>query len=516
MLRVLKELRQVRSSADADAVHDLRVAIRRCRSIAAIMEEVDAHPAWTEMRKVPRKLFRTLGALRDLQVMEEWIKRLTAADDPLRSTLLDLLEADQVRSREAVLGVAKTFDEAVWTELVRTLARRARVVSPDGLTARYLALERYTELRRLHARAMRTQSPKACHTVRVRLKRFRYTVETLLPAKATVWRDNLAHMQDALGAIHDLDVLNAWMGQVVSETQAASAGPLLAAIETERRAQIDRYNERSNGETGLLEEWKAGLPRGTQVIVATDARLRTTARLLDPRYQRTAEITSLALKLFDRIAKSGVDPGWRDNGLRIILRAAAQLHGIRVNGRRGSRVKAARRFLRATPAPLRWKPQDWELVAEVVRYQRGADPDARHGVFARLTTERQETIRGLAGVLRLACGLHRSDVTVARGIQVDNTAVCLRLRAPNLRYSAADAARLAKAKHLLETHLRRPILVEPAGVTSPKQAPRLVRTNRRSPVDLASDREPEASGSSSAALRIIHKARGPRRTIDTS
>jgi CHAD domain-containing protein len=515
MLRVLKELRQVRSSADADAVHDLRVAIRRCRSIAAIMEEVDAHPAWREMRKLPRKLFHTLGALRDLQVMEEWVERLSAADDPLRLTLLDVLEAGQVRSREAVLRVIKTFDEAAWRDLVGTLTRRARFVSLNGLTAQYLALERYRELRRLHTRAVRTESPRACHTVRVRLKRFRYTVETLLPGKATVWRDTLAHMQDALGAIHDLDVLKTWMGRVMSETQAASAGRLLAAIETERHGQIERYNERMNGQAGLLEEWKAGLPQGTQVTVATAARLRTTARLLDPRSERTAEVTSVALRLFGRIAKSGAAPRLRDEGLRIILRAATQLHGIRVEGRRGSRVKAARRFLRRTPAPLRWKSQDWTLVAEVVRYQRGTDPDPQHGSFARLPKERQEAICGLAGVLRLACGLHRCGVTVARGIQVDNTAVCLRLRAPNLRYNAADAARLARAKHLLEVHLRRPILVEPAGVTAPEQTPRLVRTHGRSPVDLDSDRGRGTFGSASAAPRVVTKPGRPR-TRDNS
>lgn len=68
MDQVLKELDSVRSSPDMDAVHDLRVAIRRCRSVAAAMEEVDPDPAWPVMRKTARKLFRALGALRDAQV----------------------------------------------------------------------------------------------------------------------------------------------------------------------------------------------------------------------------------------------------------------------------------------------------------------------------------------------------------------------------------------------------------------------------------------------------------------
>jgi CHAD domain-containing protein len=514
MLRVLKELCRVRSSANADTIHDLRVAIRRCRSIASIMEEVDAHPAWKELRKVPRKLFRTLGALRDVQVMEDWVKRLSPAEDPLRVTLLDVLEASQARAREAALGVVRTFDEPAWRGLVGTLTERARFVPPNGLTAQYLALERYTELRRLHARAVRTESPKAWHAVRIGLKRFRYTVETLLPGRAIVWGDGLGHMQDALGAIHDLDVLNAWMGQVVSDRHLASAGSLVHAVEAEHHNQIERYLERMNGETGLLEEWKAGLPRGgKEIAVATAARLRTTARAMDPRYQRTAEIARLAIGLLDAVARSGADARLRDTGLRVILRAAAQLQGIRVEGRHchGSGRKRARKFLRGTRAPLGWKSHDWELVAEIVRYHRGAEPDVRSESFARFPIERQERIRGLAALLRLARGLHRCGVRVVRGIQVDDTAVCLRLRAQGLRYSAADAARLARAKHLLEAHLQRPILVESAGAA----APRLVGTNRRSPADLAAKRGQGALGSPGVELRVITKTRRARRTTDS-
>src|SRR3954469_22478712 len=74
MERVVKELGKLRKSPDQDAVHDLRVAIRRCRSVAAVMREVDPHPSWKELRRIPKKLFRKLGELRDTQVMDAWVK----------------------------------------------------------------------------------------------------------------------------------------------------------------------------------------------------------------------------------------------------------------------------------------------------------------------------------------------------------------------------------------------------------------------------------------------------------
>src|SRR5260221_3225272 len=92
---VLRELEEVRSAAEADAVHDLRVALRRCRSLAAVMEEVDPDPGWPEMRKIGRKLFRQLGGLRDTQVLEEWVEKLGGENDVVRGRLLAQLKKNE-------------------------------------------------------------------------------------------------------------------------------------------------------------------------------------------------------------------------------------------------------------------------------------------------------------------------------------------------------------------------------------------------------------------------------------
>src|SRR5258707_13332115 len=78
MERVLEELDDVRTAPEADAVHDLRVAQRRCRSLARVVAEEDPDPAWPEMRKIGRKLFKQLGALGDTQVMEVWVSKLAS------------------------------------------------------------------------------------------------------------------------------------------------------------------------------------------------------------------------------------------------------------------------------------------------------------------------------------------------------------------------------------------------------------------------------------------------------
>src|SRR5215470_5963828 len=103
MERVLKELDKVRSSPDPDIVHDLRVAIRRCRSVAAVMEEVDIDPAWHQMRKAAKKLFHGLGDLRDAQVMNDWVKKLGPEGDPVRTHLETRFASEEPKLREEAL-----------------------------------------------------------------------------------------------------------------------------------------------------------------------------------------------------------------------------------------------------------------------------------------------------------------------------------------------------------------------------------------------------------------------------
>jgi len=66
--RVLKEYARARKSVGPDVIHDFRVALRRCRSIAKGMRELDPHPAWHKFDRSSKKLFKSLGELRDSHV----------------------------------------------------------------------------------------------------------------------------------------------------------------------------------------------------------------------------------------------------------------------------------------------------------------------------------------------------------------------------------------------------------------------------------------------------------------
>ena len=465
MDRVIKELENVRSSPDTDAVHDLRVAIRRCRSVAAAMGEVDPVPAWTAMRKVARKLFRGLGALRDAQVIDQWVKKLAPETDPVRAHLQTAFESNESNLQASVLRLAGKFDQKSWRRLERTLRQRSRLVPIGSLAAECLALERFESARELHAKALRTKKPKPWHALRIGLKRFRYTVESLLPEHYAAWSDNLKRLQDMLGEIHDLDVL----AEVVKKSDFHETEDSLKLwqefIQRERNERIETYRQLTLGKTSLWNLWRSGLPTNGRVEAAALARLRATARAVDPHVRRTSQISRVAVALFDAFKRAHSAPAFADVGIYRVLLAAARLHCVGDADAHKSPQKAARKFLLGLPVPPGWSNEDWELLALAVRYHRGAEPRAKDGPFSKLSAEQQSSVRALAGVLRLARALRKCGVASGAGFRAEKSADAVVLRVPGLRDDIETAARLAAGKHLLEEYLRMPLIVKAAAKT---------------------------------------------------
>ena len=61
MDRVLDRADRCRHGWDADDVHDLRVALRRCRTMADALSEVNPGPGWRKLKRASRELFHALG-----------------------------------------------------------------------------------------------------------------------------------------------------------------------------------------------------------------------------------------------------------------------------------------------------------------------------------------------------------------------------------------------------------------------------------------------------------------------
>jgi hypothetical protein len=252
------------------------------------------------MRQVPKRLFCRLGALRDAQVLDEWVKQLAASEDPLRTKLHAAFAANEPDLRQRALRAAERFDEKSWSRLERKLRKRARVVPSSSLAAQCLAVERFEEARELHTRAQRTDKPKPWHELRIGLKRLRYTVESLLPEQYALWSDNLKRLQDLLGEVHDLDVLAATVKEVAAQDTTDVQNNWEEMIRRERSQRIETYRQLTLGKTSLWNDWRHGLPQGKRLALAAMARLRASAPLRElpiriraaPRRSRASRLRS--------------------------------------------------------------------------------------------------------------------------------------------------------------------------------------------------------------------------------
>ena len=194
MERVLEECDRTGVDLAADPVHDLRVALRRCRSVADGLLGMDPNPAWKEMKRAGKRLFSQLGELRDAQVMDEWVRRLGDPDDPVTSTLLQFLAIREAQLKQQAALALQEFDRKQWRRWITSLPRRAARMRTGSSPFKHLALERWTEAYELHRRALRSRSQLAFHRLRIGLKRFRYIVENFLPEQHAEWRDDLKEL----------------------------------------------------------------------------------------------------------------------------------------------------------------------------------------------------------------------------------------------------------------------------------------------------------------------------------
>ena len=498
MLQVLEECDHVSADFGPDPVHDLRVALRRCRSLADGLRALDPDPNWKAMKKTGSRLFQRLGALRDIHVMMEWVEKLHPAEahvdagdspaslpsqqnneaipdsdhpqndpsDRAAQTLLEILHRrEQVEQREAQAALAQ-FDRKQWRHWSKSLPARAVRFRPGSALFKYLALERWTEARELHNRALRNRSRTAFHSLRIGIKRFRYIVENFLPVEHKAWSNDLKEIQDLLGEVHDLDVL--WSTAATSHVfpDADSRNHWHQRILSERTRRIDRYRSKMVGPNSLWPVWRAALPQGQQIQLLATRRMKMWANGLDPDFPHSERVASLALQLYDGLLQWGWQPAVDATSARSSLLAAALLHDVgKSEGQKGHH-KASFDLIRGHGNPLGWKPADLQRAAIVARFHRGALPTRKHKTLRDLLPNEQKAAVQLAAVLRLANALDAAHDGRIQRIQIENGHIKARgsdsLMIAAEGYSAlGQAARtIAAERHLLETVLHRPVVLK--------------------------------------------------------
>jgi len=275
MERAVELSSRIRPDWDSDEIHDLRVALRRSRTMAEALNEVNPAPGWKKIKKSSRELFHALGGLRDSQVEKAWIKKLGKPGDPVRKRMLYLLSQQEGKHRKLASQALDDFDRKNWRRWSRKLSAKARFFPLESVVYQRLALARLNEAVELYQRARKKPSSAAWHRLRMSIKQFRYIVENFLPQRYEVWAEDLKHMQDLLGDVHDLDVLRSEIRKKASALTPAGTAQWLATIRSERKARLDEFLAKASAKDSPWVVWRAGFQWGHALVAAPFPQRRT-------------------------------------------------------------------------------------------------------------------------------------------------------------------------------------------------------------------------------------------------
>jgi CHAD domain-containing protein len=224
----------VRLGVDAEAVHDLRVAVRRLRALLRSARDLFVREWADGLRDELGWLGRALGPLRDLDVLTAHLREEAAElgdeDRVALAPAFAALDADHAAARAEALD-ALSSDR--YFALLETLASPPKLAESEETLAGVAAAQ-LKKLGKLMRRADDDASDQLLHKARINAKRMRYVAESLgeerVVRRAKDFQDVVGEHQDAVVAEQRLRDL--------AKRVPESALPLGALIERERERRV--------------------------------------------------------------------------------------------------------------------------------------------------------------------------------------------------------------------------------------------------------------------------------------
>ena len=236
-------LPRVKERADDEAIHDMRVALRRLRVVLKLSRAIFGRFHVEAIRASFTRVHRVSGALRDEEVLEEtlgglgvdapelaaWIANRRKREDGLRTIVEKRLRAGDLKRPLRELHALLSLPVA---------PKRRKPLAEFAAKA----VERAQKGVEAHRDAP-VESVTALHQLRIEYKRLRYTTEIFhdaLPIDVAALAEPSARFQKRLGTIHDLDVARAVMDRAKTLPPWVKAN-ILDAIAKQRQEAVELY-----------------------------------------------------------------------------------------------------------------------------------------------------------------------------------------------------------------------------------------------------------------------------------
>ena len=245
--RMREAVRRIVDGEDGEALHDLRVALRRLLSLERGFRRRIDTPLTDKLRRHLCALMSATGPVRDLEVQLAWIESQRPVVDMAASSL-ELFQSQLRRRRKRVRRqLAKNFP-GLRSTLRRRLSRSVRhsPVSYPQVAADVIETQSHKLVEALSGHAWQ-QSVLGIHRMRIRVKRLRVVLAPwadIIPALAVSDR-SLTRLQERFGRIHDLHALRQTLDRV-TVAPASEEATMIAVVSTlARRAAVQERRARA-------------------------------------------------------------------------------------------------------------------------------------------------------------------------------------------------------------------------------------------------------------------------------
>lgn len=234
-----------RDPDDIEAIHNLRLSIKRMRVVAMLAHILSngKFDRKQEMNDI-RKLFRRAGRLRDMQVALVLLKEY---DRDELSKVIDYIEGKELKQRRAYEEVLSGFDPAILYRFEEHLAGAISGASQKAVNhaAHSLLSDLEFDIHRIYHGST---DEKRLHRIRRSLKDINYLNNIFnesLPIAdhLNISAEKLRELGETAGTWHDCLTLESKLGKSISKDPAASAYTIkvLSEINAKKKELHDEY-----------------------------------------------------------------------------------------------------------------------------------------------------------------------------------------------------------------------------------------------------------------------------------
>lgn len=456
----------VKKGEDIEYLHKMRVTSRRIRASLPLFKSCYQKKAFKKWLKEIRKVTKSLGEARDLDVqiifLEDYMKsQLLIGSNLGVKLLLDSLLSRRTKIQVTVVSKIEELENSGVSEEIKEVSISILTQPTNGHSYPKEVLEEASG--RISEKLAAFLFMESCvhkkndsllhHKMRIHAKWLRYTME----AFSQLFEENLSEeidlvkrFQDVLGEMHDYDIWSQCIPKFIDELRAEtlteqkvkeltlskeSLSDLLKFVKFHREEKykdfVTLWDEKTTKDIfkHLRDVTSCEEPIGSEnaaIAAFLDLEIKTEkdflkmveiSREVAKKYQQdtkhTEQVCYIALKIFDDLK----DLHHFEKLEKCWLECAAILHdiGLFVDSRNHNK-KSLKLILEDTQLPF--SSVDRRIIGSIARYHRKSLPKEKHYNLAGLSKGIKFKIKILSSILRVADGLDFTHQSIVKNINV--------------------------------------------------------------------------------------------------